>query len=162
MAELDNITEQVLEDYLNVVKKQIFISQRNLQITASGFSEQTTKVVKGTHSNQAFLTSPGYLFTNFDGVGVKRGKIFPMRQMNKWLIDKNLPGVRDSKGRFLTRKQSAFLIARKIWQQGTDIALGAPGIPINKILKANLPPTGRKLALAYAREMAAQVKRATQ
>ena len=44
MAEIDNITEQVLEDYLNVVKKEIFLSQNNLQITASGFSERTTKV----------------------------------------------------------------------------------------------------------------------
>jgi len=160
MAEIDTITEKVLEDYLNKVKADIFLSQHNLQITASGFSERTTKVVKGSHSGQAFLTSPRYLFTNFDGVGVKKGKIFPLKQMSQWLVHKNLPGIRDERGRFLSRKQQQYLIARKIWLQGTDIANGAQGIPINKILKVNLPPTGRKLAQAYAREMAAQIKRA--
>jgi hypothetical protein len=161
MAELDSITEVILEDYLNTVKKEIFISQENLQITASGFSERNTKVSKGSHSNQAFLSSPAYLTTNFDGVGIRAGKIFPLRQMSQWLIHKNLPGVRGEDGRFLSRKQQQYLIARKIWTQGTDIYNGAPGIPINMILKANLPKTGRKLAQAYAREMAASIKRAS-
>ena len=38
--------------------------------------------------------------------------------INKWTVKKNLKGVRDKKGRFLSRKSMQYLIARNIYLSG--------------------------------------------
>ena len=159
---LEQETEAALIDYLDAVKLDIFFEQDQLDIVASGFSSSNTKVLRGSHSNQAFLRGPDYLFTNFEGVGRRSGTFPPEQAIRNWIRAKGL-SPRDEQGRFLTVDQTAFLIARKIGQQGTDIRTGKrKGIPIDAILKRNLPPTGRKLAQAYARDFSLRVRQAQQ
>lgn len=160
MAEFETITEKVLNDYLETVKQEIFLSQNQLGITASGFSENNTRITSGL-SGRAFLSAPRYLTTNFDRVGRRAGGFAPIQPIKDWIAVKGIQ-LRDQKtGRFMSRDQGAFLIARKIGQQGTDIYSGKrPGIPIKRILKEQLPTAGRQLAKAYANEMINEVNKA--
>jgi len=153
--------QAILEEYLNNVGIDIIVAQEQLGIRTTGFSANSVKVLKGTHSGQAFLSSQLYLNTNFDKVGRKPGGRPPQQDIADWVRNKGIQ-LRDRKtGRFLAVEQTAFLIARKIGKLGTDIYTGKrKGIDIKGILKENLPPTGRKLAQAYAREYAQQIKRA--
>ena len=160
MAEFDTITEQVLNDYLEVVKQEIFLSQNQLGITASGFSENNTTITSNL-SGRAFLSAPRYLASNFDRVGRRSGGWAPQDKIRDWIAVKGIQ-LRDQKtGRFMSREQGAFLIARKIGRQGTDIYSGKrSGIPIKQILKKELPTAGRKLAKLYANEMINEVNKA--
>jgi hypothetical protein len=49
---------------------------------------------------------------NFSGSGSLRGSI------DKWVVQKGIPNVRDEKGRFIKRKTMVFLISRSIWNTG--------------------------------------------
>ena len=161
---IENTTDTILKEYLEAVKAEIEIAKTNAQpwpLVASGKSAALTKVVKGTHSGQAFLQAPGYLFTLFEGVGIRPRKIFPWEQITQWLRFKPIAGVRDDQGRFLPRRELAYLIAEKIWRLGSGVFRGTrQGIPIEKILNDNLPTTGRKLAKAYQRELLTQIREA--
>ena len=162
MDELDKIQSDILAEYIQNVIDAIKLAQDNAipyQLKASGNLQESMKVVKGQHSDRAFLSADNYLSTTFQGVGVKKNKIFPLRQITQWLTYKPIV-PRDEQGRFLPRKSLAYLIARKIWLEGSAVARGdRQGVPINKILKAELPPTGRKLAQAYARDFANKTKK---
>jgi len=161
---IENTTEQILIDYLESVQKEIEIAKTNAQpwpLVASGKSASLTKVVKGTHSGQAYLQAPGYLFTLFEGVGIRPRKIFPWEQITQWLRFKPIAGVRDDQGRFLPRRELAYLIAEKIWRLGSGVFRKTrTGIPIEQILRDNLPKTGRKLAKAYQQEMLEEIRKA--
>ena len=50
------------------------------------------------------------------GSGKGKGKIVPA--IDRWVITRGIPGIRDSKGRFIPRKSLVFLIARKIFRFG--------------------------------------------
>ena len=162
MPDIDNIQHKILTDYIEQVKLAIIKSQNTLSppLKASGNLQRSMKVIKGSHSDTAFLSADNYLSTTFAGVGIKKGTIFPYRQLIQWLRFKNISGVRDERGRFMPRKTIAYLMARKIWLEGSGVSRGTrPGVPINKILKQQLPATGRKLAQAYARDFANDVKK---
>ena len=160
MPSLEQIQGKILHDYIEDVKKQIILAQDVAQpaLVASGNLQSSMKVTVGVHSDRAFLTADNYLATTFQGVGTRAGQVFPYRQLQQWVKFK--PRFRDPQGRFLSDKRAAYLVASKIWREGSAVRRGArQGVPINKILRANLPPTGRKLAQAYARDYANDVKK---
>ena len=163
MPDFESIQEKVLEDYLEAVKNEIFFQQGLLGITASGFSENNTKVLKGSNSGIAFLSAPQYLTTNFDRVGRRAGGKPPQSKIEDWIRVKGFGQLRSKKtGRFLSVQQLAYLIAKKIETQGTDIYQKKlpGGIKIKTILREQLPKTGRRLAKLYATATIEEINRA--
>lgn len=160
---LEQLQREALEEYINDVRLDIIKEQNAAQpfpFRASGNLQAKMKVQYSTASDTAYLDSPSYLPTTFQGNGVKPKKIFPFNQLIQWLRFKNIQGVRDERGRFLPRKSIAYLMARKIWMQGNALYRGErQGVPINKVLRRNLPDTAQKLAKAYAQEFIRQTKK---
>lgn len=161
MDELIQIQDKILRQYIDDVRKAIIQSQVALGITGSTYSARAMKVQSAPLSGSAFLAAPSYLPTNFNGVGRRPSDKFPPKwAILNWMRTK--PGFipRDKQGRFVSYESAAYLIARKIAQDGTDIYTGKKkGVPIIPILKKLLPPAGRKLAQAYARDYANDVKK---
>ena len=161
MDELDKIQVLILRKYIERVSKDIKTSQKEVDpaLFASGNLQRSMKVHINSDMDSAFLTSDPYLSTTFQGVGIKKGTIFPLRQVTQWLTYKPIV-PRDEQGRFLPRKSLAYLIARKIWLEGSAVARGdRQGVPIFDILKKNLPDTANDLAQAYARDFANKTKK---
>ena len=52
-----------------------------------------------------------------------KDKMPPPNKMDKWIVKKGLKGIRDSKGRFITRKSLQFIIARSIFNKGIKPSL---------------------------------------
>lgn len=52
-----------------------------------------------------------------------KDKMPPPNKMDKWIVKKGLRGIRDSKGRFITRKSLQFIIARSIFNKGIKPSL---------------------------------------
>ena len=52
-----------------------------------------------------------------------KDKMPPPNKMDKWIVKKGLRGIRDSKGRFITRKSLQFMIARSIFNKGIKPSL---------------------------------------
>tara|TARA_R110000822_G_scaffold290316_1_gene412364 strand:- start:2867 stop:3484 length:618 start_codon:yes stop_codon:yes gene_type:complete len=71
--------------------------------------------VKGLISNAKAPDSP-YKFGsgNFEGTGTLRGGI------DRWVIQKPIKGIRDSKGKFIPRKQMVSAISTKIYNYGIE------------------------------------------
>ena len=153
----------ILHDYIDRVRKRIIFSQNNIKppLRASGALQASMKVDVTQDGKSSFLSSAGqYLATTFEGVGTRAGQIFPWRQLTQWLRFKGITGVRDRSGRFLPRKSIAYLMALKIWKFGSAVRRGdRKGVPIQRILKEELPKTSAALAEAYAQDFADDVKR---
>jgi hypothetical protein len=47
----------------------------------------------------------------------------PPSKMDKWIVKRNLKGVRDKDGKFISRKSLQFLIARSIYKKGIKPSL---------------------------------------
>lgn len=165
MATIEIQTREIITDYLETVNIAIERAKQDSSpwpLIASGKSKNETKIVKGSKPGQILYLAPGYLFTLFEGVGIGKNKIFPWAQITQWLRFKPISGVRDERGRFLPRRELAFLIAEKIWRLGSGVFRGTrTGVPIEKILEDNLPETGTKIAKAYQQEMLKQIRLAT-
>jgi hypothetical protein len=52
-----------------------------------------------------------------------KDKMPPPSKMDKWIVRKGLKGVRDKKGRFISRKSLQFMIARSIYMNGIKPSL---------------------------------------
>lgn len=68
--------------------------------------------VQGSESSAKAPNSPFRFGSGSGGSGSLRGGI------NKWVVQKNLEGVRDSKGRFTSRKGLIYVISRSIYTTG--------------------------------------------
>lgn len=50
-------------------------------------------------------------------------KMPPPSKMDKWIVKRNLKGVRDKNGKFISRKSLQFMIARSIYKKGIKPSL---------------------------------------
>lgn len=52
-----------------------------------------------------------------------KDKMPPPNKMDKWIVKKNLKGLRNNKGQFISRKSLQFMIARSIFRKGIKPSL---------------------------------------
>lgn len=73
---------------------------------------------------------------NYSGGGSLRGGI------DRWVVQKGIPNVRDAKGRFIKRKTMVYLISRSVWNTGIKAtkffqnAVGSENTSISNKLKS--------------------------
>ena len=93
--------------------------------------------------------APGspYQFGTGSGSGSLRGAI------DKWVVQKGIPNVRDEKGRFIKRKSLVYLMTRSIWNTGIR-----PTYFFEKAQNAESRGLQRKFAKAYAKDVEDQIK----
>lgn len=68
---------------------------------------------KGVSGTEKKYNTP-YKYTN---------KMPPPSKMDKWIVRRNLKGVRDKNGKFISRKSLQFMIARSIYKKGIKPSL---------------------------------------
>ena len=68
---------------------------------------------KGVSGTEKKYNTP-YKYTN---------KMPPPSKMDKWIVKRNLKGVRDKDGKFISRKSLQFMIARSIYKKGIKPSL---------------------------------------
>jgi len=68
--------------------------------------------------------------------------------IDKWVVQKGIPNVRDAKGRFIKRKSMVYLISRSIWNTGIK-----PTYFFTKALDSEINIINRKLAFAYTKDL---------
>lgn len=52
-----------------------------------------------------------------------RFKMIPTKSLDKWVIKKGIKGIRDDKGRFITRKSLKYAIATSVYRKGIKATL---------------------------------------
>ena len=72
--------------------------------------------VKGAKS-----TYPESIRSRFKYTG--RYKSIPPNKLDKWMVRRNIQGVRNEKGQFIPRKTLRFILARSIYQKGIKASL---------------------------------------
>lgn len=68
--------------------------------------------------------------------------------IDKWVVQKGIPNVRDEKGRFIKRKSMVYLISRSIWNTGIK-----PTYFFTKALDSEIKGINRKLTFAYLKDL---------
>lgn len=116
MADLTKSKEEILND----IALNLLIDYDSKGLRASGKFERITNVVK--KGGEPVLILPHYTKYITDGVGSIGG--FNPGAIAQWIRDKGILARDPKTGRFRTFKQTAFAIAKKISEQGTDIYLG--------------------------------------
>ena len=81
----------------------------SFQLIAPPYAKYVDYGVRGKSSSKKAPKSP---FKYGD-------KMPPSGAIDKWIVRKNIKGSRDSKGRFIARKQLSFLIRKSIQHKGT-------------------------------------------
>jgi hypothetical protein len=78
--------------------------------------------VKGTKSNYIENKQSPY---SYKSKGGKRGLkgMPPPKAFDKWIVRKGLKGIRDKKGRFLSRKTLQFLVAKSVFEKGIKASM---------------------------------------
>lgn len=152
----------ILRNYLERVKRRIIDEQSGLGIKLTGESarslmvERTRSTKTGRFEAGATLSSVNYLVTNFDGVGVNPGVFPPFgkdSELFKWVQKRGIIAT-TKEGRILTQAQTTFLVARSIYQRGTNINRGAvPGIDFKQITADEMAQTSEELALNFGAEI---------
>lgn len=79
---------------------------------------------------------------NYSGSGGLRSAI------DKWVVQKGIPNVRDEKGRFIKRKSMVYLISRSIWNTGVK-----PTYFFTNALDSEIKGINRKLTFAYLKDL---------
>ena len=79
---------------------------------------------------------------NYSGSGGLRSAI------DKWVVQKGIPNVRDEKGRFIKRKSMVYLISRSIWNTGIK-----PTYFFTNALDSEIKGINRKLTFAYLKDL---------
>lgn len=107
-------------------------SKSNLSKQKKNASKSLYNSIKGTYSvtqNKFDVTFKMAYYGQFIDQGVSgkkkkyntpfsyKQKMPPMKALDKWIVRKGI-APRDKKGKFLTRKQTQFLIARGIYRNG--------------------------------------------
>ena len=84
---------------------------------------------------------------SYSGSGSLRGAI------DKWVVQKGIPNVRDEKGKFIKRKSLVFLISRSIWNTGIK-----PTYFFTDAKNQYSRGVQAKLAFAYAKDLDSEFK----
>jgi len=113
-------TDRAINSYLEEVKGFILFAYSSLGIRASGFFGASLRIENGK------IVMVGYGKFIGKGTGVK---VFPpLQPILDWMRFKNIRPRGDN-----TERQTAFLIAKKIAELGTEIFRGRGGIPYREI-----------------------------
>ncbi len=91
--------------------------------------------------------SPYQFGTGTGSSGSLRGAI------DKWVVQKGIPAVRDNKGKFIKRKSLVYLMTRSIWNTGIKPTYFFEKAQYNETLGIQ-----RKFAKAYAQDIEDQIK----
>ena len=131
---LSNVTEE-LNKFAKYVVSQ---SRANLTRSKKNASKQLYnsieyKVKESKNSFQLeFLMEDYGIFQDKGVSGVKKkyntpysykDKMPPVKSLDKWIVKRNLKGVRDKNGRFISRKSLQYMIARSIYNNGIKPSL---------------------------------------
>ena len=131
---LSNVTEE-LNKFAKYVVSQ---SKANLTRSKKNASKQLYnsieyKVKESKNSFQLeFLMEDYGIFQDKGVSGVKKkyntpysykDKMPPVKSLDKWIVKRNLKGVRDKDGRFISRKSLQYMIARSIYNNGIKPSL---------------------------------------
>ena len=126
---LSNVTEE-LNKFAKYVVSQ---SKANLTRSKKNASKQLYnsieyKVKESKNSFQLeFLMEDYGVFQDKGVSGVKKkyntpysykDKMPPVKSLDKWIVKRNLKGVRDKDGKFISRKSLQYMIARSIYNNG--------------------------------------------
>ncbi len=84
---------------------------------------------------------------SYKGSGTLRGAI------DKWVVQKGIPNVRDEKGRFIKRKTLVYLMTRSIWNTGIR-----PTYFFTDAQDQYSRGVQAKFAMAYSRDLSEQFK----
>jgi hypothetical protein len=103
--------KETIFSFLEIIRKRIGSDQRAKKIYSSGKSLRSLEIKE--ISNGAQLIGEDYFQQQI--TGRKPGKFPPIKPILQWIDDKGLSPEK------ITKKSLAFLIARKISKQGTDI-----------------------------------------
>jgi hypothetical protein len=87
---------------------------------------------------------------SYSGSGSLRGSI------DKWVVQKGIPNVRDAKGKFIKRKTMVYLISRSIWYTGIK-----PTYFFTNAQDEEAQGVQLKFATAYSRDLSEQLKNST-
>jgi hypothetical protein len=131
----------------------MIIEQRSKGIANTGFSASSLRVV------QSRTTASGRFISNFELVGIgywnflfskkgrKPGKFAPVNKIMQWVRQRRIQFRNLDTGKFLTTKQTAFLINKGIRDQGTRIfQTPSKGVNIERIIDRHLSNAGDELA----------------
>ncbi len=140
---------EVLKQFLESVKADLISEQADRGITASGESAASL-TVSLIGRNGVVLTGADYFLYQVRGRGP--GRFPPFEAIKQWIKDKQLRFTN------ITEDSLAFLIARKIARQGTDIFTGksAP-LPLDAILKQNQEEFDAMFGDLFATEIADEI-----
>ena len=131
---LSNVTEE-----LNKFAKYV-VSQSRANLTRSKknaskrlYNSIEYKVKESKNSFQLeFLMEDYGIFQDKGVSGVKKkyntpysykDKMPPVKSLDKWIVKRNLKGVRDKDGKFISRKSLQYMIARSIYNNGIKPSL---------------------------------------
>lgn len=128
------------EKILNQIGLEILQEYEAKNLRASGRFERIVNVVK--EGGQPVLKIPFYTKYISEGIGSLGG--FNPFQIEQWIREKGILARDPKTGRFATFKRTAFAIAKKIRDEGTDIHQGKrEGIylttAINRALDSKFP-----------------------
>ena len=129
--------------YLNVDRGTL-----ELRFLGAPYTNIVDKGIQGSKSSANAPKSP------FKFTGTK--KAVNLGAIDKWVVRKGLDGVRDEKGRFISRKSLVFVVARKIYLYGIE-----PSNFFTKALKTTIKTLPRQFAKAYAKDAQAFIRTVT-
>lgn len=145
--------------FLENSRKGILNNYHKKGLRASGRTEQEMRVanVQGRDKQGAFpetmsatLEGPSYVI--FEDLGRKAGRFPPIQSIQQWIRQKGI----QPEG--TTIRSLAYLIARKIAREGTEIHKNKQkGLEIQKVLEAEVGPFAEKVGLLTAQLVASQI-----
>ena len=140
-------TATTIQDWLGLILTDTQKAFKDKRLDASGQTSRELKV-EVDKRNQASLVGPAHLV--FLNVGRGPGKFPPIQNIQEWIQNKGLQG-RDAQGRFIKQRSFAFLIARKIAREGTEIFKDkTKGLEFQKILEKRLPDLEKEIGTLTA------------
>lgn len=157
----------ILRGYLLRVKQRLIDEQSTKGIRLTGVSAGSLSVerVRSTKTGRfeagAILTSIAYFPTNFHKVGVSPGVFPPFgpgSKLETWVIQRGLTTT-DKDNRLQTPAQTSFLVARKIYAEGSEY-FRRGGIDFQQIQNDEMPETLDELAQFNAKAIIEQWNKA--
>jgi len=83
----------------------------NLEFSMLEYGSYQDEGVRGSKSSYSQSRDSRFAFSG-------RFKTIRPQSLDKWMVKKNLDGIRDAKGRFISRKSLRYLIAKSIYEKG--------------------------------------------
>jgi len=137
------VTSDSLGYYLKVDKGTV-----DLRFVGAPHSSIVDKGIRGSKSSANAPKSP-YKFS-----GSK--KAVNLGAIDRWVVRKGLGGIRDDKGRFISRKTMVFLVARKIYLYGIK-----PSNFFTDAINETTKGLPRQIARAYVKDAEAFIQNVT-